>query len=483
MNTTDSNRQPTLRISLAATAKAKPCAIFLAAACSFLRAVTSLLKTIRSEGLVAILASASAVALAVNGLAVNGLAMNGLAQDAPLPPSDESDSIEDFSSQLRTDRRTIQHVELLALEVQRGNLKAVREQLELLQQAEPTLLVPRLIAPATTSSHANGDSNWVPLYRAVFDVVHQLSEADRAELGRTEQDRANFEFKRILNGQQWSPLMKLLLRFPTTDAAYRTHLLWAQQHLDRGNQLAARLWLAPLTKPGIPAPWRTTAERVAERIQQKTVAAAQRHSQTATLQTHQQNESAVTGLQQSDSGAAHGSSSRFSANSATGSANSATGSANSATGHHQVLPVDVNISNTPSVTTVGQTESAGQPVNSVNQSGSVSIPDQFPLQIGWIHQPNMPPVLRAVCNKLAEFAAQINVMAWSNWHPVIDEKAVFIRTLRGVTALDRKTGTTMWSWVARTPLDEAVTTFTSSSSINRLLDARDAVSGYASLDR
>ena len=126
MNTTDSNRQPTLRISLAATAKAKPCAIFLAAACSFLRAVTSLLKTIRSEGLVAILASASAVALAVNGLAVNGLAMNGLAQDAPLPPSEESDSIEDFSSQLRTDRRTIQHVELLALEVQRGNLKAVR---------------------------------------------------------------------------------------------------------------------------------------------------------------------------------------------------------------------------------------------------------------------------------------------------------------------------------------------------------------------
>ena len=454
MKTTDSTRQPTPETPLFGVVQEFMCTLSWTAGCCFLHAVILVLKTIRPAGLAVGLACVSAVLPAVNVVA----------QDAPLPPPDENDSIEDVSSQLRTDRRTIQHVELLATAVQRGNLKAVREQLELLQQAEPTLLVPRSVA-ASAAATANSDPNWVPLYRAVFDVVHQLSEADRAELSRTEQDRADFEFKSILNGQRWSLLMKLLLRFPTTDAAYRTHLLWAHLHLDRGNQLAARLWLAPLTEPGIPDPWRTTAERITKRAQEKRVAAAQRHRQTAS---HQQNPSAATSVQHSHSDAAHVSFSHL--------------PQNTRTGNHQTLTVSFAGSNTPSTAVVDQNQSAEDPAT-LNHLADASMPDQFPLQIGWIHQPNMPPTLRAACNKLADFAAQINVIAWSNWHPVIDEKAIFIRTLRGVTALDRKTGTTLWSWVARTSLDETITGFTSSSSISRLLDARDAISGYASLDR
>ncbi|MCA9051496.1 MAG: PQQ-binding-like beta-propeller repeat protein, partial [Planctomycetaceae bacterium] len=128
----------------------------------------------------------------------------------------------------------------------------------------PLLRAPFDADPDVVTPVAEPYGSFRPLYRALFDAMFEIPQAARERLIRSlpGSDRA---LLRALEDASPELLPVLIQRFPGTEASLQAHLILARLHLDRGNTMAAVIWLQGLTNPEMPQPYRRAA---GERLRQ-----------------------------------------------------------------------------------------------------------------------------------------------------------------------------------------------------------------------
>ncbi|MEZ6041783.1 MAG: PQQ-binding-like beta-propeller repeat protein [Planctomycetaceae bacterium] len=306
-----------------------------------------------------------------------------------VPPSQLTNAL-DASGELLTDRRTAQAFELLCEHVREKDVRAAIGQMLLLSQLEPGLLVPINSDGKKTSE----PRTWQPLFRGVFDEIHRLPESALKALQKQDEQLAHLELQKMVRGNPAS-LVSIILRYPVTEAAYQSHLLIAQQHLDRGRRKPAEFWLRPLLAEGIPLKWQSASKRIlqriapdSERIASTNERAANRPEATDSLRTVRSNEI---------------------------SAESANGKQDSHESAH-VTATDVS---------------------TVDFSGTQ-----------WLAGLHRSSLIQRMTEMYRSHAADDGALLTSNWMPAIDDQNVYVRNLTGVRAIALNAGDVRWSWTA-----------------------------------
>ncbi|MEQ9411920.1 MAG: PQQ-binding-like beta-propeller repeat protein [Fuerstiella sp.] len=176
-------------------------------------------------------------------------------------PQDEDETVNDLNTGLElglaTDRKTLGTLQSFRNRLQSGQNQRALEDFRRLQTSDPFFMVP-----------AKSDSpTFVPLYRVLFDEFHQLPEELRkAQIGRTNR-LAQQLFAELLAADASSQLPLIIQRYPGTDASLQCHLVMAKLHLGRGQRVAARAWLQPLTNLNIDADYRRNTSDIIDQLQ------------------------------------------------------------------------------------------------------------------------------------------------------------------------------------------------------------------------
>jgi outer membrane protein assembly factor BamB len=173
--------------------------------------------------------------------------------------SNSGDSVLQAAQTLVADRKTILTLRSLRDRLSSGQSDGLREDFARLQTADPFSLVPV----------TKGGTIFVPLYRALFDLFHTFPKAQDQGIIETSSTLADKSLQIAISDGSIRDLPRLIHRFPGTNASFEAHLVIAKLHLHRGNQLAARGWLVPLTRPQVDHPVRQVAEQILRTIEQQ----------------------------------------------------------------------------------------------------------------------------------------------------------------------------------------------------------------------
>jgi outer membrane protein assembly factor BamB len=123
-----------------------------------------------------------------------------------------------------------------------------------LTTADPSVLIAR-----------PGKQSFIPLYRVLAEEFEKLPQDTQATLRSTNARQARRELKVAVESGRWHDVLRVAHRFPGSDSASFAHLILAQLHLDRGNQLAAAHWLHALPSGSLS----TSAQLVAKQLQSR----------------------------------------------------------------------------------------------------------------------------------------------------------------------------------------------------------------------
>jgi outer membrane protein assembly factor BamB len=320
---------------------------------------------------------------------LNQLSMHGQC-DADEKPRQAKDGdapdplLGDEAQQLHSDRRAIQQLQTLNERLNQRSIQEVRELLRLLGQADPQLMMP------------SGTPVWEPLYRSIFRSFHRLPEDQQKLIRDSERALAESGFRDALQNGKPELLLRIILRYPGSEDSYRSHLLMAQRHLDRGHRLAALHWLQPLLDSGIPLGWKSKAAALHGELL-KSVSAESAH-----LSGDRSAKSKPTNAQ--------------------------------------------TVTESPNPT---ETEPKDK------QSGE-STADEFPRNIHWEYQLPLPATTTELLKRFIGSAHELELIPSSNWLPVVDKGRIYIRTLTGVAALGLSSGEPQWAWTNSKSLETQI---------------------------
>ena len=172
--------------------------------------------------------------------------------------SNSEDSVLQAAQTLVADRKTILTLRSLRERLSSGQSNGLREDFARLQTADTFSMVPV----------TKGGTIFVPLYRALFDLFLSFPETHARSIIETHSTVADRSLQTAIRDGSIRDLPRLIHRFPGTLASFQAHLVIAKLHLHRGNQLAARGWLTPLTRPQVDQSVRQVAEQILRMIEQ-----------------------------------------------------------------------------------------------------------------------------------------------------------------------------------------------------------------------
>ncbi|MCP4784370.1 MAG: PQQ-like beta-propeller repeat protein [Fuerstiella sp.] len=165
---------------------------------------------------------------------------------------DSGDNVLRVAQNLVSDRKTILTLRTLRERISSGQFDLVGDDIARLQAADAFSVV-----PAT-----KGATTFVPLYRALFDVFQTVPKKHTRGVIETRSAAADRWLKTAISDRSIEDLPRLIHQFPGTSASLEAHLVIAKLHIYRGNQLAARGWLVPLTRPQIDKSVRQMATQI-----------------------------------------------------------------------------------------------------------------------------------------------------------------------------------------------------------------------------
>lgn len=177
------------------------------------------------------------------------------AQIIPFPGLDNSGNAENDGNPLHSERRVETKLTELSAAARKKNTTEVLEHLESLRAADPMLMV------------RESDRIFVPLHR---DLIRRI-QAFRPELHEAIERAvpgAEASLKTTIKSDSETSvgLVIFLQRFAGTRAAAKAHLLLAAKHADRGHNLAAQYWLAPLLSSQADPELKAIAEKMNARL-------------------------------------------------------------------------------------------------------------------------------------------------------------------------------------------------------------------------
>lgn len=198
----------------------------------------------------------------MSGFAVVALLATALSSSAvggpwqSTEPDDAVNEIQRLAQGIPSDRKTILTLESFRASIAAKQFESAAEELKKLQTADPESMVP-----------VSDDSDtFVPLYRAVFDSWLSLPAEYRTRFTESAAGTGEKAFAAVLRDGRLDQLPAFILKSVGTTASVKAHLVAARLHIDRGNELAARLWLSPIRHRNINDEFRATAQQVLDSL-------------------------------------------------------------------------------------------------------------------------------------------------------------------------------------------------------------------------
>ncbi len=363
-----------------------------------------------------------------------------------LPGQEPADDLQ----RLHSDRRVVRQLDELSLAASRGESAEVRDFIEILRGADPLLMVQRpgstfavsvCLAPNGTVAPLmwfiqEPSMSFIPLHR---DLVLRIQSFTVEMQGALRQDNAVAEVKlhQILTNNSHSDLIAFLQGYAGTVASLQAHLLLATIHADRGHNLAAEYWLAPLLTNERDPNLRSAAEKLQSKLafmRQK----AKPNSSAAVIDdaTTPQGEpkpaveppvddkSPIAVNAQKADATAIG---IFSADSPDEGLRATESQADVAT--------EKNVADKES--------DSGKAAKDRTHSTPIKTPTAR--YVHWMNSLPLPANVRKRSRELVRESPQLGIVPWSAWQPEIDDRHVYVRTPHLISAYDRHTGKHIWT--------------------------------------
>jgi outer membrane protein assembly factor BamB len=150
----------------------------------------------------------------------------------------------DEQHRLQSDRSVVNRIQSLQRNIQQRNESGIREDLRLLATADPHSMVP------------SGDRIYVPVFRRQMELIHSADTRLLQQLRQEHKVESGAMLASAATALETDTLLKLIQRFPFSEAACAAHQLLARVHLERGHTLAAIWWLRPLAHRNVPVSFR-----------------------------------------------------------------------------------------------------------------------------------------------------------------------------------------------------------------------------------
>jgi outer membrane protein assembly factor BamB len=341
------------------------------------------------------------------------------AQMFRVPGFSGPDESENESAGLHTERRVEEKLKQIAAAARMKKTADVLEHLEYLRAADPMLIV------------RGSDKVFVPLHRDLTTLIQGFSPEIREAIEKSDPG-AEAALRRAIESDAPVALPTMLQQFAGTRAAGKAHLLLAAKHADRGHNLAARYWLAPLLSKQADPELKVIAEKINVRLVPATEPA-----QAGTQPPGNDNSSAIESRKSTEGTAED----RESAPKSIGDTSAASQSPQDST-------ADVAANGDPSVVTSAEgqqgsstnvdSESAAE--QNGNGSGESVIQHRH-----WFKSLPISSTARTRSQQLLQESPEIKGIPWSAWQPELDAENIYIRMPGLISAYRLSSGQHLWS--------------------------------------
>lgn len=165
------------------------------------------------------------------------------------PPSDK----ENEGDRLHTERRIEAKLTQMSTAARKNNSTEVIEHLESLRAADPMLMI------------RESDDIYIPLHRALIMRIQGYKPEIREAIQKADLN-ADAALQKTLRTESSEGFSRFIQQFAGTKAALKAHLLLASIHADRGHNLVAQYWLAPLLTSQADPELKVLAEKLKARL-------------------------------------------------------------------------------------------------------------------------------------------------------------------------------------------------------------------------
>ena len=170
---------------------------------------------------------------------------NLLAKDAVEPADD--------LQRLPSDRKILQQLQELTRLAREDNVAKIRDVLQLLRAADPSLMVP------------DGSRTFHPLHRDLIERIQAFPPALQKEI-LNDADATKPLLKTAYENEGPAAVVRFLHRHSGSEESLKAHLLLAAIHRDRGHRQAAMYWLSPVLESAAPTDLRQIAIAMQEEL-------------------------------------------------------------------------------------------------------------------------------------------------------------------------------------------------------------------------
>ncbi|MFO1003508.1 MAG: PQQ-binding-like beta-propeller repeat protein [Planctomycetaceae bacterium] len=315
---------------------------------------------------------------------------------------------EDKGLNLRRDRRVESKLGQLSAAASKKNTTDVLEHLESLRAADPMLVV------------LESSDVYVPLHRALTRQLQDLTPEIRKAIESADPG-AEVALKRAIETESAVGLAIFLQRFAGTRAAEKAHLILAKIHADRGHNLAARYWLAPLLTANADPELKAAAEKFNAQLDPS--------RDTAMVEPKKDNEQNSAAEADSDTEnppAVDGPTEKLSAVSE---------EASNKTTDVVAEPAAKN-----------QEDSQSEPnAVSVATENAASTAERYIQERHWYKSLPISATARTRSQQLLRESSQLKAIPWSAWKPELDDEFVYVRSPGLISAFHLSSGQHIWT--------------------------------------
>lgn len=332
--------------------------------------------------------------------------INLLGNDVP-EPTDEL-------QRLPSDRKVTQQLQELTRLARTGDVAKIRDTLQLLQAADPSLMV------------ADGSTTFRPLHRDLIKRIQGFPPELQAAL--LKQPGATPQAMQIAWEDGGPPaLLTFLHRHSGSTESFKAHLLLAAIHRDRGHRQATLYWLSPVLNSGAPSELLKIAIAMRDELNAGSAMRPTRAEETGSdvepgPEAEAESEASTTNPLDPDN---------------------PTAKENEAKADSSELTVEAPpSSSTPNVAAAEKSPSASS---------------VLPRSPAWQRMLHLNSAQRHTSQDLVRLLAEDGdqqAIAWIAGEPDVDSQAIYVRSSGGLLAFERKTGRVLWTRLLDRPHDQ-----------------------------
>ena len=344
----------------------------------------------------------------VSGVGWPGSQPSAEAQVFRFPGMDKPAEQEDKGQNLRRDRRVESKLDQLSAAAGKKNTTEVLENLESLRAADPMLVV------------LESSDVYVPLHRALMRRLQGFPAEIRDAIEKADPG-ADKALRNAIETESSVGLAIFLQRFAGTRAATKAHLLLASLHADRGHNIAARYWLAPLLIANADPDFKAVAEKLNARLEPATDAENVAPKKNDPKQAAQESSPESEEPDSDDQSIVN---------------------APAVTEEEPEKKTDVGTA--PPGDNHKDSQSV-KPEDSRPAENVAAGPDRFIQERHWYKSLPVSAAARTRSQQLLREATQLKTIPWSAWQPELDEEHVYVRAPGLISAYRLSSGQHVWT--------------------------------------